>query len=64
MYVSFFQTSTAHEIISHFEGEHADLVVCDGAPDGNGLLSGVQIRGGSLDNSKIFFLISQGKHIL
>lgn len=29
------QTSTAHEIIGHFEGEHADLVVCDGAPDGN-----------------------------
>lgn len=26
--------STAHEIISHFKGEHADLVVCDGAPDG------------------------------
>lgn len=30
----FFQTSTAHEIIGHFEGEQADLVVCDGAPDG------------------------------
>ena len=29
-----FQKSTAHEIISYFEGEHADLVVCDGAPDG------------------------------
>lgn len=26
--------STAHEIISHFKGEQADLVVCDGAPDG------------------------------
>ena len=26
--------STAEEIISHFEGEPADLVVCDGAPDG------------------------------
>lgn len=27
--------STAQEIIQHFEGEKADLVVCDGAPDGN-----------------------------
>lgn len=26
--------STAKEIIGHFEGESADLVVCDGAPDG------------------------------
>ena len=33
--LGFFQTSTAHGIISHFEGEQADLVVCDGAPDGN-----------------------------
>ena len=29
--------STAKEIISHFEGGHADLVVCDGAPDVTGL---------------------------
>lgn len=26
--------STAQEIMKHFEGEKADLVVCDGAPDG------------------------------
>lgn len=26
--------STAEEIMSHFEGEKADLVICDGAPDG------------------------------
>jgi 23S rRNA U2552 (ribose-2'-O)-methylase RlmE/FtsJ len=26
--------STVQEIIKHFEGEPADLVVCDGAPDG------------------------------
>jgi tRNA (cytidine32/guanosine34-2'-O)-methyltransferase len=26
--------STAQEIIQHFEGALADLVVCDGAPDG------------------------------
>lgn len=26
--------STAQEIIGHFQGTHADLVVCDGAPDG------------------------------
>lgn len=29
--------STANEIIGHFAGEHADLVVCDGAPDVTGL---------------------------
>ncbi|BFZ23602.1 hypothetical protein BsWGS_26641 [Bradybaena similaris] len=29
--------STAQAIIGHFEGEHADLVVCDGAPDVTGL---------------------------
>lgn len=31
------QVSTAQKIISHFEGEKADLVVCDGAPDVTGL---------------------------
>ncbi|PVD37030.1 hypothetical protein C0Q70_04023 [Pomacea canaliculata] len=29
--------STAEEIIGHFEGQHADLVICDGAPDVTGL---------------------------
>ncbi|KAI8051128.1 FtsJ-like methyltransferase-domain-containing protein [Syncephalis plumigaleata] len=29
--------STAEQVISYFEGEHADLVVCDGAPDVTGL---------------------------
>jgi tRNA (cytidine32/guanosine34-2'-O)-methyltransferase len=29
------KTSTAQQIIGHFEGQHADLVVCDGAPDGH-----------------------------
>ncbi|KAJ8925329.1 hypothetical protein NQ315_009159 [Exocentrus adspersus] len=29
--------STAQEIIGHFEGDQADLVVCDGAPDVTGL---------------------------
>ena len=28
---------TADEIISHFDGQKADLVVCDGAPDVTGL---------------------------
>lgn len=28
------QVSTANAIIDHFKGESADLVVCDGAPDG------------------------------
>ena len=31
------QESTAREIVSHFEGGKADLVVCDGAPDVTGL---------------------------
>ncbi|XP_061578170.1 putative tRNA (cytidine(32)/guanosine(34)-2'-O)-methyltransferase [Cololabis saira] len=31
------KVSTAQEIIRHFEGEPADLVVCDGAPDVTGL---------------------------
>ena len=35
-----FQKSTAQEIIGHFEGEHADLVICDGAPDGQYQFSG------------------------
>ena len=29
--------STAEEIIAHFRGDLADLVVCDGAPDVTGL---------------------------
>ncbi|KAJ3268918.1 putative tRNA (cytidine(32)/guanosine(34)-2'-O)-methyltransferase [Borealophlyctis nickersoniae] len=29
--------STAEQIVSHFEGQLADLVVCDGAPDVTGL---------------------------
>lgn len=29
--------STAEQIIQHFEGEYAQLVVCDGAPDVTGL---------------------------
>ncbi|KAI6652075.1 Ribosomal RNA methyltransferase 1 [Oopsacas minuta] len=28
---------TANEIIAHFEGAHADVVVCDGAPDVTGI---------------------------
>lgn len=31
------KTSTAEEIVNHFSGEKADLVVCDGAPDVTGL---------------------------
>lgn len=31
------EVTTAQKIISHFEGEKADLVVCDGAPDVTGL---------------------------
>lgn len=29
------KVSTAEEIIKHFGNTKADLVVCDGAPDGN-----------------------------
>lgn len=32
------QTSTAASIIQHFQGSQADLVVCDGAPDGQLML--------------------------
>jgi len=32
------KTSTAEEIISKFDGELADLVVCDGAPDGKSIV--------------------------
>ena len=31
------KVSTANEIVGHFEGGHADLVICDGAPDVTGL---------------------------
>ena len=31
------KVSTAEKIVSYFEGENADLVVCDGAPDVTGL---------------------------
>lgn len=31
------KVSTAERIVAHFEGENADLVVCDGAPDVTGL---------------------------
>lgn len=37
------QVSTAQEIIRHFEGQPADLVVCDGAPDGEKLTSGAAL---------------------
>ena len=32
------RVSTAHEIISYFDGNLADLVVCDGAPDVTGMV--------------------------
>ena len=32
------KVSTAEAIVSHFEGEDADLVVCDGAPDVTGMM--------------------------
>lgn len=28
------KSETANQIVKHFQGEKADLVVCDGAPDG------------------------------
>ena len=31
------KTETAEEILGHFHGERADLVVCDGAPDVTGM---------------------------
>ena len=32
--IIYLQVSTAENIISQFSGDQADLVVCDGAPDG------------------------------
>ena len=44
--------STAREIIQQFEGEQADLVVCDGAPDGMcGNFSWFSYRPGLWSNS-------------
>ena len=31
--------ATAQEVIAHFDGHHADLVVCDGAPDGKAIFA-------------------------
>ena len=31
--------AVAQQVIAHFDGSHADLVVCDGAPDGDPGLS-------------------------
>ena len=36
-YLPSLQKSTVVDIIRHFEGNKADLVVCDGAPDVTGL---------------------------
>jgi len=32
-------SSTAEQIIAHFDNSRADLVVCDGAPDGTYLVT-------------------------
>ena len=37
MIYTYLQESTAREIVGHFGGGIADLVVCDGAPDVTGL---------------------------
>jgi 23S rRNA U2552 (ribose-2'-O)-methylase RlmE/FtsJ len=29
--------AVAQQVIAHFQGSHADLIVCDGAPDGKHL---------------------------
>ncbi|XP_053379244.1 putative tRNA (cytidine(32)/guanosine(34)-2'-O)-methyltransferase [Mercenaria mercenaria] len=69
------KTSTAHEIIGHFEGEHADLVVCDGAPDVTGLhdideyiqaqllLAALNITTHVLRKEKFFAKIFRGKDV-
>lgn len=31
--------ATANQVVSHFDGAKADLIVCDGAPDGEFRLS-------------------------
>ena len=46
--------STATEIIGYFKGDHADLVVCDGAPDGRYQeIEGLIVCYGILDNKGI-----------
>ena len=37
------QVSTAEQMIGYFEGDQADLVVCDGAPDGQCLPHSVEL---------------------
>jgi len=39
-----FKDATAEKIISHFDGQLAQLVVCDGAPDGFYFLLGYYFR--------------------
>uniref|UniRef100_A0A3B3DRQ2 FtsJ RNA 2'-O-methyltransferase 1 n=1 Tax=Oryzias melastigma TaxID=30732 RepID=A0A3B3DRQ2_ORYME len=51
------KVSTAQEIIRHFEGQPADLVVCDGAPDVNSdlhLLQNHVLKPGGTFVAKIF----------
>ena len=45
--------SVAVEIISHFGNEHADLVVCDGAPDGECFV--LLLRSNTIEKEKVFF---------
>lgn len=49
-------TSTAEQIIAHFDNTRADLVVCDGAPDGMYSLSFVLDLSGMVD--KFYFIRS------
>ena len=37
MFMQIFEVPLMCQVISHFEGHYADLVVCDGAPDVTGL---------------------------
>ena len=52
--------STAQQIISHFDGELADLVISDGAPDGNFLSSSSLSSRFPLDDyrSVVFYLVT------
>lgn len=44
-------TKTAEEIIAHFNNEQADLVVCDGAPDGKNELINLLFQVMNIDDT-------------
>ncbi len=56
------QLSTAEKIIQHFEGEKADLVVCDGAPDGKSTCEPCVLVNSKLIQIFLPFFVVTGLH--